>query len=699
MSAKEQKHSENKVSPKPHSPKPITSSLETTTKQPVQPAAMFEVGGFQPSSLIVGNVLQLQRTVGNRAVGRVLSEAKSRPVIQAKLTVGAAHDPYEQEADRVADQVMRMPATPTTTMQRTAEDEEELQAKPLASALTPLVQRATPEIDEEELQTKRATAADGFDTSADFEGRLNATRGGGRPLPDSVREFMEPRFGADFSGVRLHTGSEPTQLNREVSAQAFTLGQDIYLGEGKSDLESNTGKQLLAHELTHVVQQTGVHEQAAQPNIQPGAPTGRSLLHSDRQLQAMWVKDSEKGYIWIDAKDTTGYKWTKEWHDKQDLHPGGYVYVKDDSEDSEEGLKKEAPIKLLYEVMELLQADANIAITFMSMLSSKDLWSFASTGKVSRGLAQNFCIAYLPHYEDRFVFNLATKGLLLTTSPSEKYGGKEESGKPHATSGYKWYQAALTGKGPIVLGDLKDYQTMRDYKQYMMSKEEAEDVEKNAQYLMAWPWSLLVNAALVTGAIHGGRPVIGATEVTPTALYKKPDMKDTFGLSVYARELIQLVLKHGYQFAGSSHMGVTYPEPGLSGGNLLLPPKKSKKSATIFDVGEQEEKKYDSEEGAKTLVSELNAPEYKPIQYPIGVTDTIEKQKKPSSKQYDALRKRLKSLLKLAREKSVTPPQNIQEMVKEIYPAGIDKAAKPSIHNWQIGEFGLALNSFEKSLQ
>jgi len=67
---------------------------------------------------------------------------------------------------------------------------------------------------------------------------------------------MEPRFGADFSGVRIHTGSESAQLNRSVSAQAFTLGQDIYLGEGKDDLESAQGKQLLAHELTHVVQQT-----------------------------------------------------------------------------------------------------------------------------------------------------------------------------------------------------------------------------------------------------------------------------------------------------------------------------------------------------------------------------------------------------------------------------------------------------------
>ena len=66
---------------------------------------------------------------------------------------------------------------------------------------------------------------------------------------------MEPRFGADFSEVRLHTSSEAAQLNRAVGAQAFTHGPDIYLGGGKDDLELSAGKQLLAHELTHTIQQ------------------------------------------------------------------------------------------------------------------------------------------------------------------------------------------------------------------------------------------------------------------------------------------------------------------------------------------------------------------------------------------------------------------------------------------------------------
>ncbi len=205
-----------------------------------------------PDKAAPSDIIALQKMAGNRAVARW---------IQTKLAVGPAHDPYEQEADRVAQQVMAMPAPARTqpTVQRAPEEEEELQMKPLAASITPLVQRQAEE--EEELQMKpevqRAAGGAGFVASNEFEQRLAASRGSGSPLPDGVRSFMEPRFGADFGGVRVHTGSNAVQLNRDVSAQAFTHGQDIYLGEGKADLESEQGRQLLAHELTHVVQQNG----------------------------------------------------------------------------------------------------------------------------------------------------------------------------------------------------------------------------------------------------------------------------------------------------------------------------------------------------------------------------------------------------------------------------------------------------------
>jgi hypothetical protein len=82
-------------------------------------------------------------------------------------------------------------------------------------------------------------------------------KGSGSELPGDARQTMEDHFGADLSGVRVHTGSESTSLNRELNAQAFTVGSDIFMGEGKYNPGSSEGQGLLAHELTHVGQQTG----------------------------------------------------------------------------------------------------------------------------------------------------------------------------------------------------------------------------------------------------------------------------------------------------------------------------------------------------------------------------------------------------------------------------------------------------------
>jgi hypothetical protein len=227
-------------------------------------------------------------------VNRLLARSGSRPAVQARLTVGAAGDRYEQEADRVADQVMSMPGPAVNASPGAQRQEDEaLQAKPLAASITPLAQRhageeeeiqAEPlaqrqaeeeeeevqtkplaqrqaEEEEEEVQTKpssQLSPADlqaGFEAGSEIESRLAANKGGGSPLPDEVRATMEPRFGADFGGVRLHTGGEAAQLSRDLSAQAFTHGEDIYLGAGQYNPATSQGQRLLAHELTHVVQQ------------------------------------------------------------------------------------------------------------------------------------------------------------------------------------------------------------------------------------------------------------------------------------------------------------------------------------------------------------------------------------------------------------------------------------------------------------
>ena len=132
--------------------------------------------------------------------------------------------------------------------QREAPEEEEVQTKRIA-------QRGP--LDEEEIQTRRVQRMedDGFEASSDVEQRLDSQKGGGAPLPSETRSFMEPRFGADFSNVRVHSDRESAQLSRDINAQAFTQGGDIFMGAGKYNPGTTAGNELLAHELTHVVQQ------------------------------------------------------------------------------------------------------------------------------------------------------------------------------------------------------------------------------------------------------------------------------------------------------------------------------------------------------------------------------------------------------------------------------------------------------------
>jgi hypothetical protein len=175
--------------------------------------------------------------------------------IQTKLTVGAPGDKYEQEADQVAAQVMSMSVAPDSSpqVQRFGEEDNPVQRWSLAQSITPVVQRQVDEQVQMRQLVQRAFQTGGNQASGDLESRLNASKGGGSALAPEVRAFMEPRFGADFSSVRVHTGGEAVQMNRELGAQAFAHGSDVYFGAGKSP----GNNELTAHELTHVVQQTG----------------------------------------------------------------------------------------------------------------------------------------------------------------------------------------------------------------------------------------------------------------------------------------------------------------------------------------------------------------------------------------------------------------------------------------------------------
>lgn len=171
----------------------------------------------------------------------------AKPVVQAKLTVNEPGDIYEQEADAMADRVMRMSSNETV--------------KPVTGLIGSSLQRKCSHCEEEEkkrkpVMRKEDTGSGGMQVSSSFASSLNASKGGGSPLPHGTRRFMESAFSTDFSGVRVHTGGQASQMSKGINAKAFTHGNDIYFDDGQYNIGSDEGKNLLAHELTHTLQQS-----------------------------------------------------------------------------------------------------------------------------------------------------------------------------------------------------------------------------------------------------------------------------------------------------------------------------------------------------------------------------------------------------------------------------------------------------------
>ncbi|WP_199322341.1 MULTISPECIES: eCIS core domain-containing protein [Calothrix] len=182
--------------------------------------------------------------------------------IQAKLTIGEPGDKYEQEADRVASQVVEQINAPAPvqsnqgqSVQRQEEKKEELQAKPDITSLQR--QEEKPEELQAKFTIQRREDIAGGEASPDLTSAINSARGGGQPLDASLQKSMGQAMGADFSGVRVHTDTQSDQLNRSIQAKAFTTGQDVFFRQGAYEPGSRGGQELIAHELTHVVQQNG----------------------------------------------------------------------------------------------------------------------------------------------------------------------------------------------------------------------------------------------------------------------------------------------------------------------------------------------------------------------------------------------------------------------------------------------------------
>ena len=182
-----------------------------------------QIGSSETSRMDKSRIARgLQGSYGNRYVNQVIGKVTGSAYnpVQAKLEVGAASDRYETEADSVAEQVVG----------------PSISRKP--SGYGPVYE-------------------DGGQAGSEVEQGINSSSG--RRLPSGIAETMGERMGADFSGVKIHTGNESDRLNHELESKAFTTGKEIFVRKDQYNPGSQAGQKLLAHELTHVVQQGGAN--------------------------------------------------------------------------------------------------------------------------------------------------------------------------------------------------------------------------------------------------------------------------------------------------------------------------------------------------------------------------------------------------------------------------------------------------------
>ncbi|WP_175501191.1 DUF4157 domain-containing protein [Poseidonocella pacifica] len=243
-----------------------------------------------------------------------MSQAQARQ----QASPGHAGDPYEREADSIADRILRMSAPAQAVASR-----------PVDTAASPKRPRATP------------AGTPAASPPAPAAGVAGLVPGAGRPLDTAARQYMEPRFSHDFSGVRVHTGTRAAARAAGIGAAAFTVGRDIVYGRDTPGPHTQAGRHILAHELTHVIQQRSapalertagaavVHQYpdrlyaarldasqcatdcAAEDGTEPGSGSFTLTIYADKEGPFLLLPATHKvGHSWLRLEDDTGKFWT-----------------------------------------------------------------------------------------------------------------------------------------------------------------------------------------------------------------------------------------------------------------------------------------------------------------------------------------------------------------------------------------------------
>ena len=240
-------------------------------------------------------------------------EERASPQEEEAAKAGEEEQASAQEEEKASPAEEEQAASPQGDEERASPQEEEAAKAGEEERASPQEeekaspaeeeQAASPQGDEERADAARVSRQRARSStrptpaSPEFEAAVNASRGLGKPLPPAAREFMEARFGVEFSDVRIHTDARAAQLNQEISARAFTVGHDIFFAAGRFDAQSRAGRELLAHELTHVLQQTG---RRAAPGRRRPTP---QVSSSPQQVQGGFLGEKLNKY----ARQIPGY--------------------------------------------------------------------------------------------------------------------------------------------------------------------------------------------------------------------------------------------------------------------------------------------------------------------------------------------------------------------------------------------------------
>jgi len=335
-----------------------------TTRQPACSAIQNERG-----------FAGVQQNAGNLAIQRL---------IQAKLSISQPDDPYENEADQVADQVMRMPeprlqrkcecgGSPGLSDECSACSEEKrlgLQTKLTINKPGDIYEQEADRIADRLMATSAPSHVNSLRPRIQrFSGKSHAQMDAapssvnralaspGRPVEPALRQDMEQRFGHDFSHVRVHTDTSAVESAHALSARAYTVGGDIVFGRGQYAPGASEGRRLLAHELTHVVQQSGGDE--ISPGLSPaqalGLPTEGHRLISTQRATASAIT------LQRDSTDDLADYFAHDLDDYVAKNPSPYAHI--------------------LEVFHYISSDIedNVAAAFTALQSSARLENFAAT--------------------------------------------------------------------------------------------------------------------------------------------------------------------------------------------------------------------------------------------------------------------------------------------------------------------------------